>query len=219
MTILTHADLSQGYVYLWTNQLDGMMYLGSHNGKNPKYIGSGTRFRRAFKKYGRENFKREILYVGPSFAQVEDEMLKVLDVAGSLNFYNSINAYSSAPGQSNAEANAARSRAQTGKRQSEESCRRMSVQITLSKTENNHRNGLHTFTREGCSLCPAYDLGLVLSQVKETCIELVSASPGCTTTYLYKPLRMPRDVVKQCVVELVSEGILIQSKGYLSVVS
>lgn len=55
-----------GWIYLTTNLLNGKIYVGKHeileNKKlNATYIGSGRLFKRALKKYGEENFKRNIL--------------------------------------------------------------------------------------------------------------------------------------------------------------
>lgn len=51
-----------GYIYLTTCVANGKIYVGKHelNG-DKKYIGSGELFKRAVKKYGKENFKRKIL--------------------------------------------------------------------------------------------------------------------------------------------------------------
>lgn len=82
-------DLSQGFVYVWTNQINGKMYVGSHNGKHYKtYVGSGLQFQRAYKKYGAHCFKREILYAGPNFRVEEEKLLKELNAANSPLFYN-----------------------------------------------------------------------------------------------------------------------------------
>lgn len=51
-----------GFVYEWTNLINGKKYIGSHAGTpSDGYIGSGKAFRRAIKKYGLENFSRVIL--------------------------------------------------------------------------------------------------------------------------------------------------------------
>lgn len=50
-------------VYLTTNLVNGKQYVGSHRTKNinDSYIGSGYALIKSIKKYGKENFKREIL--------------------------------------------------------------------------------------------------------------------------------------------------------------
>jgi hypothetical protein len=51
------------FVYKTTNLLNGTYYIGVHSTWNidDSYLGSGNRLTRAVKKYGKENFKREIL--------------------------------------------------------------------------------------------------------------------------------------------------------------
>ena len=52
-----------GYIYKTTNMLNNKIYIGQHKGTifDPYYYGSGSRFRTALKKYGKENFKCELL--------------------------------------------------------------------------------------------------------------------------------------------------------------
>ena len=51
------------FVYLTKNLINGKEYIGSHHTNNIKdgYLGSGTILVYAIKKYGKSNFKREIL--------------------------------------------------------------------------------------------------------------------------------------------------------------
>lgn len=51
------------YVYITTNQLNGKQYVGSHctDDIDDGYLGSGRYFVKAVKKYGKQNFSREIL--------------------------------------------------------------------------------------------------------------------------------------------------------------
>ena len=48
-------------IYKITNLLTGKMYVGKDETSNPDYFGSGVLIRKAIKKYGKENFKKEIL--------------------------------------------------------------------------------------------------------------------------------------------------------------
>lgn len=96
MTILSYAkqspELGTGYVYLWTNLINGKQYIGSHGGLDPLYTGSGTLFKRAIQKYGLENFLRTIIYTGPSYYRVETEILLAINAANDDNrWYNLTN--------------------------------------------------------------------------------------------------------------------------------
>lgn len=61
-----------GFVYLTTNIVNGKIYVGQHTitSGDWKYIGSGTLFKRALEKYGKENFKRRILKLCYSINQL-----------------------------------------------------------------------------------------------------------------------------------------------------
>lgn len=52
------------FVYKTTNIVNGKFYIGVHSGSiDDNYLGSGIALRRAILKYGRDNFKREILEI------------------------------------------------------------------------------------------------------------------------------------------------------------
>lgn len=59
-------------IYKITNLLNGMMYIGQHTTDNldDGYMGSGTVIKRAVKKYGVENFRKEWLM----FCEDKDEL-------------------------------------------------------------------------------------------------------------------------------------------------
>ena len=51
-----------GFIYKTTCLVNGKIYIGKHEGsESDNYLGSGKVFEFALKKYGKENFKREIL--------------------------------------------------------------------------------------------------------------------------------------------------------------
>jgi group I intron endonuclease len=50
-------------IYKTSNKVNGHYYIGKDQKNNPKYLGSGLALNRAIKKYGRENFIKEILEI------------------------------------------------------------------------------------------------------------------------------------------------------------
>lgn len=67
------------YIYRTTNLINGKTYIGKHESKdimNDKYLGSGKLLKPAIKKYGKENFKNEVIEVVESLfhANVMEEV-------------------------------------------------------------------------------------------------------------------------------------------------
>ena len=82
----------QYFIYMTTNLLNGMKYIGYHCGyENDSYLGSGTYILKAIKQYGRKNFKREILEFctskGDAFEK-EKYWIKYYNAVNDKMFYN-----------------------------------------------------------------------------------------------------------------------------------
>ena len=63
-------------IYKITNLINGKTYIGQHKYKklNDSYMGSGVYLAKAKKKYGIENFKKEILYSRIQYKETADDM-------------------------------------------------------------------------------------------------------------------------------------------------
>ena len=82
------------YVYLITNNINNKKYIGSSrkNTIDPQYYGSGRKIKNALKKYGKENFTREILWEGEGDPRnIESFYLEKYNAASNPLFYNMTN--------------------------------------------------------------------------------------------------------------------------------
>jgi group I intron endonuclease len=59
-------------IYKTTNLVNGKFYIGKKEYDSPTYLGSGYILKRAIKKHGKENFKKEILEVCSSTEELEE---------------------------------------------------------------------------------------------------------------------------------------------------
>jgi group I intron endonuclease len=50
-------------IYKTTNNINGKFYIGQDSNNDPEYLGSGVLLNKAIKKYGRDNFTKEILEI------------------------------------------------------------------------------------------------------------------------------------------------------------
>ena len=83
--------MKEYFIYITTNLINGKQYIGQHQGYlDDKYLGSGVNLIKAIKKYGKENFKREIL----EFCKKEEldlkeqYWIKYYNAYENENFYN-----------------------------------------------------------------------------------------------------------------------------------
>lgn len=83
-----------GYIYLTTNLINNMKYIGQHQSNKfepDKYIGSGVWLQKAIRKYGKSNFKCELLQSCDSLEELniqEEYWIKHFNAVESKMFYN-----------------------------------------------------------------------------------------------------------------------------------
>ena len=97
MDVLRHFFIMH-YIYITTNKLNGMAYIGQRKLPinktidNDPYLGSGTRLLYAIKKYGKENFKKKIIHVCANGVLADAIEIKEIEKRGALldktKFYN-----------------------------------------------------------------------------------------------------------------------------------
>jgi len=77
-------------VYCTTNLINGKKYIGSTNGNDKYYLGSGVYFKKALAKYGKNNFARQVLWEGDDCHrwEMENYWLDYFGCANSKMFYN-----------------------------------------------------------------------------------------------------------------------------------
>lgn len=82
----------QYYIYITTNLVNNKKYIGQHFGQtDDDYLGSGIILNRAIQKYGKENFKKEILEIVNSKQEAntkEKYYINVYQAIENPNFYN-----------------------------------------------------------------------------------------------------------------------------------
>jgi group I intron endonuclease len=68
-------------IYKITNKLNNKVYIGKHQTKNPydNYMGSGRAIKEAIKQYGKENFKKEVLFIFDTAEEMDAEERKIVN--------------------------------------------------------------------------------------------------------------------------------------------
>lgn len=84
-----------GFTYITTNLINGMKYIGRRKidkyGVWKTYLGSGRAFKKALAKYGKENFKREIIQwyeTSEELNEAERLLIERLNAVNDRNYYN-----------------------------------------------------------------------------------------------------------------------------------
>lgn len=80
-------------IYLTTNLVNGKMYVGKDSKNRSWYLGSGKYLKKAIKKYGKDNFKKEILQECNTLDELnkaELDWISRLDCKKDPNYYNMI---------------------------------------------------------------------------------------------------------------------------------
>lgn len=82
-----------GYIYLTTNLINEKKYIGQHKGTqlDNSYFGSGSLILKALKKYGKSNFKCEILDIAYSKEELDSKeiyWISYYDAIQSETYYN-----------------------------------------------------------------------------------------------------------------------------------
>jgi len=82
-----------GFIYITTNMINGKKYIGQKifDRHWKLYLGSGKRLKYAIKKYGKENFSREIIGICYSKEELNDLEIKYIDIHNAVknnDYYN-----------------------------------------------------------------------------------------------------------------------------------
>ena len=84
--------MKQHYIYLTTNIINGMKYIGKHYGElDDDYLGSGKLLKADIAKYGKEHFQKSILYVSNDDlenSEKEKQFIALYNAVSNPLFYN-----------------------------------------------------------------------------------------------------------------------------------
>ena len=84
--------MKQHYIYLTTNIINGMKYIGKHYGElDDAYLGSGKLLKEDIAKYGKEHFHKSILYISNDDlenSEKEKQFIALYNAVSNPLFYN-----------------------------------------------------------------------------------------------------------------------------------
>lgn len=78
-------------IYLTTNIINGKKYIGKDTKNSPSYIGSGVLLKKAISKYGKVNFKKEIIDSASTIEELDQKekyWIKKHNAVSDDNYYN-----------------------------------------------------------------------------------------------------------------------------------
>lgn len=77
-------------IYVTKNLINGRKYIGKDSYNDPNYLGSGSMFLEDVKKYGKENFKKEVLEycTKETLGEREEYWIDYFNAVKSKDFYN-----------------------------------------------------------------------------------------------------------------------------------
>ena len=84
--------MKQHYIYLTTNNINGMKYIGKHYGElDDSYLGSGKELKKEIAKYGKDCFTKSILFVSKNDlenSEKEKQFIALYNATSNPLFYN-----------------------------------------------------------------------------------------------------------------------------------
>ncbi len=77
--------ITNGVIYKTTNLITGKIYIGQDSKNDNIYLGSGNLIKKAIKKYGKDNFKKEILWFASSQLELNEKEAFFIETYNSRN--------------------------------------------------------------------------------------------------------------------------------------
>jgi hypothetical protein len=144
------------YIYITTNIINGKQYIGDHSTNNldDGYLGSGELIHKAIKKYGKQNFKKEILEQFNTKKEAFDAQEKYINQFNTLQpmGYNiSPRGGHQVSGGMSEDGRKKLSEFHKGRKASEETKKRLSESLKLAYKENRKSNFISLETKQKIS--------------------------------------------------------------------